>query len=122
MGAVALRQGLAESRRLSSAELPRLASAESPCRTWMSSRSLRLLTTQLLTSYCLLLTTYYLLLTTYYLLLTTYYYHYAWTSSKSFRLRELRMKRFGSTPCDMRTNSTHASMRVPSRLRRWRTR
>ena len=115
MGAVALRQGLAESRRLSSAELPRLASAESPCRTWMSSRSLRLLTTQLLTSYCLLLTTYYLLL-------TTYYYHYAWTSSKSFRLRELRMKRFGSTPCDMRTNSTHASMRVPSRLRRWRTR
>ena len=69
MGAVALRQGLAESRRLSSAELPRLASAESPCRTWMSSRSLRLLTTQLLTSYCLLLTTYYLLLTTYYLLL-----------------------------------------------------
>ena len=119
MGAVALRQGLAESRRLSSAELPRLASAESPCRTWMSSRSLRLLTTQLLTSYCLLLTTYYLLLTNYYLLLTT---TNAWTSSKSFRLRELRMKRFGSTPCDMRTNSTHASMRVPSRLRRWRTR
>eukprot|EP00964_Phaeocystis_antarctica_P141574 scaffold106635_cov68-Phaeocystis_antarctica.AAC.9 len=62
MGVVALRQSLAESRRLSSAELPRLASAESPCRTWMSSRSLRLLTTQLLTSYCLLLTTHYLLL------------------------------------------------------------
>ena len=45
-----------------------------------------------------------------------------WTSSMSFRLRELRVKRFGSTPCEMRTNSTHASMRVPSRLRRWRTR
>ena len=78
----------------------------------------------LLTSYCLVLTTYCLLLTAYYLLLTTYglllkyYYYYAWTSSKSFRLRELRMKRFGSTPCRMRTNSTHASMRVPSRLRR----